>query len=61
VERPTLGKALRGRGGRNRGRWQGSCSVCGRKPLENRRRDLEAAGWDLDDEGAACPQCRGLG
>lgn len=60
-ERPTIGKVLRGRSGRSRGRWGGSCSVCGRLPVENRRRDLEAAGWDLNDETAACPQCRGLG
>jgi len=59
VERATLGKALRGRGGR--GRWQGSCSICGREPAVNKRKDLEAAGWDLDDDAAACPQCRGLG
>lgn len=59
---PTLGNVLRGRGGRGRrGRWEGSCSICGRLPLENRRKDLEAAGWDLDDEAAACPQCRGVG
>lgn len=63
TDRPALGKALRRRGGRGRerGRWQGSCSICGRLPLESRRKDLEAAGWDLDDEAAACPQCRGAG
>jgi hypothetical protein len=60
-ERPMLGKVLRGRGGRSRGRWQGSCSICGREPAESKRKDLEAAGWDLDDEAAACPQCRGIG
>ena len=60
-DRPTLGRVLRGRGGRSRGRWHGSCSICGRQPEENRRKDLAAAGWDLDDEAAACPQCRGLG
>ncbi len=60
--RATLGKVLRGRGGgRGRGRWQGSCSICGREPAEHRRKDLEAAGWNLDEEAAACPQCRGLG
>lgn len=62
-ERAALGKASRGRGGRGRGRgrWEGSCSICGRLPLGNRRKDLEAAGWGLDDEAAACPQCRGVG
>jgi hypothetical protein len=61
VERATIGKVLRKRGGRTRGRWQGSCSICGREPGENRRKDLEAAGWDLDDTAPACPQCRGIG
>ena len=61
AERPTLGKVLRGRGGRARGRWEGSCSICGREPQVNRRKDLQAAGWDLDDDAAACPQCRGVG
>lgn len=65
AERATLGKVLRGRGarggGRGRGRWEGSCSICGRQPQENRRKDLHAAGWDLDDEAPACPQCRGVG
>ncbi len=59
-DRPARGKVLRGRGGRGRGRWQGRCSICGRLPLDNKRKDLEAAGWDLDDEAAACPQCRGI-
>jgi len=59
-DRPMLGKVRR-RGGRSRGRWQGSCSVCGREPAESKRKDLEAAGWDLDNEAAACPQCRGVG
>jgi hypothetical protein len=57
-DRPALGRALRGRG---RGRWQGSCTICGRVPVDNKRKDLEAAGWDLDDHAAACPQCRGVG
>ena len=57
--RATLGKVLRARGGR--GRWDGTCSICGRLPVEKRRKDLEAAGWDLDDQAAACPQCRGIG
>lgn len=61
VERATLGKVLRGGLGRGRGRWQGSCSICGREPLENKRKDLQAAGWDLDDAVPACPQCRGIG
>ena len=61
AERPTLGKVLRGRGGRGRGRWEGRCSICGREPQVNRRKDLQAAGWDLDDDAAACPQCRGVG
>ena len=61
AERATLGKVLRGRGGRARGRWEGSCSICGREPQVNRRKDLQAAGWDLDDDAAACPQCRGVG
>ena len=59
--RAPRAKALRGRAGRNRGRWDGSCSICGRLPLENRRKDLEAAGWDLHDAAPACPQCRGVG
>ena len=59
-DRPMLGKVRR-RGGRSRGRWQGSCSVCGREPAESKRKDLEAAGWDLDNEAATCPQCRGVG
>jgi hypothetical protein len=59
--RGTLGKVLRGRGGRGRGRWEGSCSICGRLPQVTRRKDLQAAGWDLDDDAAACPQCRGVG
>ena len=55
-ERATIGKVLRGRGGRGRGRgrWQGSCSICGREPGDSRRKDLEAAGWDLDETAAAC-------
>ena len=64
AERPTLGKVLRGRGGRggrSRSRWDGTCSYCGRMPQVTRRKDLEAAGWDLDDAAAACPQCRGVG
>ncbi|MDP1848747.1 MAG: hypothetical protein Q8K79_13215 [Solirubrobacteraceae bacterium] len=60
-ERATLGKVLRGRGGRGRGRWEGTCSICGRLPQVTRRKDLQAAGWDLDDDAAACPQCRGVG
>jgi len=60
-DRPTRSKVLRGRGGRGRGRWQGTCSICGRLPADNKRKDLQAAGWDLDDEAAACPQCRGIG
>ena len=61
AQRPTLGRVLRGRGGRARGRWEGTCSICGRLPQVSRRKDLEAAGWDLDDAAAACPQCRGVG
>lgn len=61
AERATRGKVLRGRAGRARGRWEGSCSICGREPQVNRRKDLQAAGWDLDDDAAACPQCRGVG
>lgn len=56
AERPTLGGLLRGRG-----RWHGSCSICDRVPTENKRKDLEAAGWDLDEAAPMCPQCRGIG
>jgi hypothetical protein len=60
-DRPALGKARRSGRARGRGRWHGSCSICGRLPADTKRKDLEAAGWDLDDETAACPQCRGIG
>ena len=53
--------AKRGRMARGRGRWQGTCSVCERFPEVTRRKDLEAAGWELDGDFPKCPQCRGLG
>ena len=56
--RAKRAKVLRAR---VRGRWDGTCSICGRLPADNRRKDLEAAGWDISDEAAACPQCRGVG
>ncbi len=52
--------AKRGRMARGRGRWEGTCSVCERFPEGTRRRDLEAAGWQLDGDFPTCPQCRGL-
>ena len=60
-ERPSRAPAWRGRMARGRGRWHGSCSVCDRIPEVTRRRELEAAGWQLDGDFPTCPQCRGLG
>jgi hypothetical protein len=59
-ERPSPKPAKRGRMARGRGRWQGTCSVCERFPEVTRRKDLEAAGWQLDGDFPTCPQCRGL-
>lgn len=50
----------RGRMARGRGRWHGTCSVCERFPEVTRRKELEAAGWQLDGDDPICPQCRGL-
>ncbi len=59
-ELPSRQPAKRGRMARGRGRWQGTCSVCERFPEVSRRKDLEAAGWQLDGDFPTCPQCRGL-
>ena len=60
AERSPRQPARRGRMARGRGRWQGTCSVCERFPEVTRRKDLEAAGWQLDGDFPTCPQCRGL-
>ncbi len=57
---PPEAPRKRGRMARGRGRWHGTCSVCERLPEVTRRRELEAAGWQLDGDFPTCPQCGGL-